>query len=74
LRRVNGPGYDTQRAPYAVPVLPPASLGEGEDGQLPTPKPSETIKAFYEFVQNFRLGHQGWLYRFISPDACFSRV
>lgn len=53
--------YDGARAPYAVSVF----SRENETATLPngTIKPSHTIREFFEFIQNFRIGDGQWVYR-----------
>lgn len=55
---------------YAVPVLPAQSYagssrnGDGEGGQAaPQIRPSETIKQFWQFIQDFRV-NETWIYRY----------
>lgn len=61
--------YNAPRAAYAVPVFDPAP-SEGS-GAAQIPKPSETIKQFFNFVQSFRL-HDSWPYRcgFLLRQCC----
>lgn len=53
--------YDGAQAPYAVRIF----NQEGGDPHLPngTIKPSVTIREFFDFIQNFRIGDGQWVYR-----------
>lgn len=64
--------YNAPRAPYAVPVFDVAASEASGSANAAgaTPKPSETIKAFYQFVQSFRL-NDTWPYRCIVSYVLF---
>ena len=62
---------------YAVPVLPPQSNFGGSQGDqnpnAPAVRPSETIKQFWQFVQDFRV-NESWIYRSAALHLVFTWI
>ena len=67
-------GFDAPQRPFAVPLSinggsrgPQSAVGDGLGGPAQAAvKPSEIVRQFFAFLQNFRIGEQGWLYRCVA--------
>ena len=65
--------FDAPNQPFAVPIFPGSSVASSsrEGAGLPAVKPSETVRQFYVFVQDFRVGDAGWVYRCVEKAVVF---